>query len=164
MNKEEKQKFTEELKQFFSQRYISDFDRNNEVFDEGEEDTFDFTDFLNNVSVTVDYSGILNLDEFPIYPLYNSSEDDKKTKDMFVLILNQAFDKFGRFRMELDPTTSDQFNCGYHEIISVLYFIDKKLYVKFDGAAYNEDDHSWQDMGADIVIPETITTIKYVKE
>ena len=43
MNKEEKQNFIKELKEFFSQQYTSDFDRNNEVFDEGEEDTFDFS-------------------------------------------------------------------------------------------------------------------------
>jgi hypothetical protein len=73
------------------------------------------------------------LDKFPTYPLYNSPEYDKKTRDMFALILNQAFDKFGRFRIELNPTTFDQFNCGYEEIVSVLYFIDKNLYVKFDG-------------------------------
>lgn len=164
MNKEEKQKFTEELKRFFSQGYTSDFDREHEVFDEGEEDTFDFTDFLNNVSIIVDSNGTLNLDMFPTYPEYNTPEDDKKTKDMFALILNQAFDKFGRFRVELDPTTFDQFNCDYHEIVSVLYFMDKDLYVKFAGAAYNEDDLGWRDMSAEIVIPETITTVKYNKE
>lgn len=164
MNKEEKQKFTEELKQFFSKGNTSDFDREHKVFDEDEEDTFNFTEFLNNISIVVDSNGILDLDKFPTYSLYNSSEFDKKTKDMFALILNQAFDKFGRFKVELDPTTFDQFNCEYHEIVSVLYFIDKNLYVKFSGTAYTINDYSWRDMDVSIVIPETITTIKYNKE
>jgi hypothetical protein len=164
MNKEEKQKFTEELKQFFSQGCTSDFDREHEVFDEDEEDIFDFTDFLNNVLIVVDSNGTSTLDKWKTYPLYNSPEFDKKTRDMFALILNQAFGKFGKFRIELNPTTFDQFNCGYEEIVSVLYFIDKNLYVKFSGTAYTINDYSWRDMDVNIVIPETITTIKYNKE
>lgn len=80
MNKKEKQNFIKELKEFFSQQYTSDFDRNNEVFDEGEEDTFDFNEFLNNVSIVSDSNGKLDLNKFPTYPLYNSPEDDKKPK------------------------------------------------------------------------------------